>query len=84
MRLLTGISRVLASLCALLSVICVAASAPILFGWAIDSSRPISVAPLLVSTSLLLAAGALFLARRVLLGWLASRPGRSGIIERAV
>ena len=82
--LVTGMSRVLASLCALLSVICVAASAPILFGWVIDSSRPISMAPLLVSASLLLAAGALFLVRRALLGWLASRPSRSGTTESAV
>jgi hypothetical protein len=70
-----GLVRVLASLCALLSLLCAAASAPILFGWAIDSARPVSVVPLLVSASLLLVARALFLAYRALLGRLAMGNG---------
>ena len=60
--------RLFASLCALGSVLCLALSAPVLFTWAIDSSRPVSVAPLLLSAGLLLAAGMLFVVRRALLG----------------
>jgi hypothetical protein len=62
-----ALRRTLATICGVLSALSAAASAPILFGWLIDSTRPISVMPLLASAGLLLAAGGLFVARRVLL-----------------
>jgi hypothetical protein len=54
-------------------VLCLAASAPIFFSWAIDSTRPIRVAPLLLAGALLLSAGALFIIRRAALVWLGTR-----------
>ena len=67
--------RVVATLCGLLSVLCAAVSAPILFSWILDSTRPISVAPLLISAALAGVAGALFVIRRALLASFAPRPG---------
>jgi hypothetical protein len=60
----TRLNRLLASLCALGSVLCLAVSAPILFTWAIDSSRPVSMAPLLLGAGLVLTAGIFFVLRR--------------------
>jgi len=58
--------RAIASLCGLLSVLCAAASAPILFIWALDNTRPVSVMPLLLGGGLLLVAAVLFIIRRAL------------------
>lgn len=68
----TRVSRLLASICALGSVLCLAAGAPILFIWAIDSSRPVSTVPLVLATALMVLAGMLFVVRRGLLGTAAS------------
>lgn len=61
-----AMSRALASLCGLLSVLFAAASAPVLFIWVLDNTRPVSVMPLLVGGGLLLVAALLFVARRML------------------
>ena len=71
---MTGIARIVATFCGLLSVLCAAVSAPIIVTWAIDASRPISVAPLLVSAALLISALVLFVVRRELLVRFTTRP----------
>ncbi|MFI5257469.1 MAG: hypothetical protein ACHQRK_09435 [Gemmatimonadales bacterium] len=71
-----ALARTLATMCGVLSALSAAASAPILFGWLIDSTRPISIMPLLASAALLLAAGALFVARRLLLVQNVRRPAQ--------
>ena len=62
----TAMIRAIASLCGLLSVLCAAASAPILFLWVVDNTHPVSVAPLLLGGGLLLVAALLFVVRRLL------------------
>jgi len=68
-----SMSRVVATLIGLVGVLCAAASAPLLFTWVIDSARPISFLPLLVSAAFMAAAAGCFLLRRALLVWLAVR-----------
>jgi hypothetical protein len=71
----TAVLRALASLCGLVSVLCAAASAPILFIWALDNTRPVSVMPLMLGVGLLLIAGLLYVVRRALQIGNASRSG---------
>jgi hypothetical protein len=61
-----AVTRAIASLCGMLCVLCAAVSAPILFMWALDNSRPVSVMPLLLGGGLLLVAALLFIIRRAL------------------
>ena len=61
-----AMTRAIASLCGLLSVLCAAAGAPILFIWALDNTRPVSVMPLLLGGGLLVIAALLFIIRRAL------------------
>lgn len=66
MMLSTAMTRAVASLCGLLSVLSAAVGATILFAWALDSTRPVSVGPLLGGGGLLLLAALLFIVRRAL------------------
>ena len=63
---MAGLARVGASVCGFVSTLCAAAGATILFAWALDSSRPVSLIPLLAGLGLLLVAASLFIVRRAL------------------
>lgn len=75
MMLSTAMIRAVASLCGLLSALSAAVGATILFAWALDSSRPVRVAPLLAGAGLLLLATLLFIVRRALRIGSTSRDG---------
>jgi hypothetical protein len=64
--LATGLARVGASVCGFASALSAAAGATILFAWALDSSRPVSLMPLLAGLGLLFVAACLFIVRRAL------------------
>ena len=80
----SGLWRIAATVFGLVSVLCAAVSAPILFSWAIDSSRPVRLAPLALSAGLLALAALLALARRKMLIHLAAPGSQAGDIQRAV
>ena len=82
--IVSGLWRIAATMCGLVSVLCAAVSAPILFSWAIDSSRPVSLAPLALIAGLVALAALLALARREILIHLAARGSQAGDIQRAV
>ncbi len=65
--IVSGMRRIAATICGLGSVLCAALSAPILFSWAIDGSRPVRLAPLAISAGLLALAAALMGTRRAIL-----------------
>lgn len=61
-----GLARVVASICGFMSALCAAVGVTIFFAWALDSSGPVTLMPLLAGLGVLVIAGALFLARRLL------------------
>ena len=69
-----GLARVAASICGFLSALCAAAAATILFAWALDSSRPVSLVPLLGGIGLLGVAAGLFVVRRLVRMRFGARP----------
>ena len=73
--LTASLARVGASVCGFVSALCAAAAATILFAWALDSSQPVSLMPLLAGLGLLLVAAALFIVRRALQIRFGRRPG---------
>ena len=82
--LLAIVMRAVAIFCGVAGALCAAATAAVLFAWAVDSVRPVSLAPLALAAGLVAGGGVCFLVRREVLHWLASRPSRVEIAERAV
>ena len=62
----SGLARAAGSVCGFVSVLCSAVAATVLFAWVLDSSRPVSLLPLLAGLGLLLVALVLFVVRRAL------------------
>ena len=62
----TGLARVVASICGFMSALCAAVGVTMLFAWALDSSGPVSLLPLVAGLGVFAVAGALFVVRRVL------------------
>jgi hypothetical protein len=82
--LASAMMRVVAVVCGIVGALSAAATAAVLFGWVVDGSRPISFEPLLLSGCLAAIAGVCFVIRHAMLHWLATRPKRSELTERAV
>lgn len=78
-----ALTRAVASLCGLLSALFAAASIPILFAWALDNSRPVSLTPLVLGAGLLGIAGILLVVRRLLHLQGASRGHSHGTVQNA-